>query len=77
MVVPLLADARGCLATYDQDASLIRVRWQMASANLHLAANLSNTSVVLKNPIEGQAFFSSDSLANNSIGPWGVVWSLS
>ncbi|PST22683.1 malto-oligosyltrehalose trehalohydrolase [Rhizobium sp. JAB6] len=77
MVVPLLADARGCLATYDQDASLIRVRWQMASASLHLAANLSNTPVVLKNPIEGQAFFSSDSMANNSIGPWGVVWSLS
>ncbi len=77
VIVPLVAEVCTCLATYDPDALPIGVHWQMGSSNLHLTANLSNTPVVLKRPIEGQAFFSSDSMANNSIGPWGVVWSLS
>ncbi len=77
VIVPLVAEVCTCVATYDPDALPIGVNWQMGSSNLHLTANLSNTPVVLKRPIEGQAFFSSDSMANNSIGPWGVVWSLS
>ncbi|MCZ3374731.1 malto-oligosyltrehalose trehalohydrolase [Rhizobium sp. AG207R] len=77
MVVPLLVEAHSCLATYDPDASPIRVRWKLGSTNLHLAANLSNTPVILKSPIEGQAFFSSNGMTDNSIGPWGIVWSLS
>ena len=77
VIVPLLGDARSCVATYDPDASPLRVRWPMGSSNLHLTANLSNTPVVLKSPIEGQIFFSSDGMANNAIGSWSIVWSLS
>ena len=77
VIVPLLGDARSCVTTYDPDASPLRVRWPMGSSNLHLTANLSNTPVVLKSPIEGQIFFSSDGMANNAIGSWSIVWSLS
>ncbi len=77
VVVPLLAEAHSCPATYDPDASPIRVRWQIGSTNLHLVANLSNTPVVLKRPTEGQVFFSSGSIADNWMGPRAVVWSLS
>ncbi|WP_183876323.1 malto-oligosyltrehalose trehalohydrolase [Rhizobium sp. BK491] len=77
VIVPLLGDARSCVTTYDPDASPLRVRWQMGSASLHLTANLSNTPVVLKSPIEGQVFFSSHGMANNAIGSWSIVWSLS
>ncbi len=77
VIVPLLSDARNCVATYDPDASPFRVRWQMGPSNLHLVANLSNTPVMLKSPNEVQAFFSLGSTANNSMGPWAVVWSLS
>ena len=77
IIVPLLAEARSCPATYDPDASPVRVRWQTGSTHLHLAANLSNTPVILKRPTEGQAFFSSGSTADNRLGPWAVVWSLS
>ena len=77
IIVPLLAEAHSCPATYDPDASPVRVRWQTGSTHLHLAANLSNAPVVLKRPTEGQAFFSSGSTADNRLGPWAVVWSLS
>jgi len=77
IIVPLLAEARSCPATYDPDASPVRVRWQTGSTHLHLAANLSNTPVILKRPTEGQAFFSSGSTADNRLGPWAVVWSRS
>jgi len=77
VIVPLLGDARSCVTTYDSDASPLRVRWPMGSSNLHLTANLSNTPGVLKSPIEGQIFFSSDGMANNAIGSWSIVWSLS
>ena len=77
VVVPLLADASSCVATYDPDASPLRLRWQMDASSLHLTANLSNTPAALQGPTEGQAFFSVGSTANNSMGPWTVVWSLS
>jgi len=77
VIVPLLGDARSCVAAYEPDAAPLRVRWPIGSSNLHLTANLSNTPVVLKSPIEGQIFFSSDGMANNAIGPWSIVWSLS
>ena len=77
IIVPLLAEAHSCPATYDPDASPVRVRWQTGSTHLHLAANLSNAPVILKRPTEGQAFFSSGSTADNRLGPWAVVWSRS